>query len=48
MKKYLSLLLALCLTLSLAACGAPQTETLDIFAMDTYMSYLTGNGSPRR
>ena len=45
MKKIVAFLLAGCLALSLTACGAPKTETLDIFAMDTYMS-LVAIGAP--
>ena len=45
MKKLTCLLLACLLALSLTACGAPKTETLDIFAMDTYMSLVAiGDG----
>ena len=46
MKKLLCLLLACLMALSLTACGAPKTETLDIFAMDTYMSLVAvGDGA---
>ncbi len=46
MKKLTCLLLACLLALSLTACGAPKTETLDIFAMDTYMSLVAvGDGA---
>ena len=45
MKRLICLVLACLLALSLAACGAPETETLDIFAMDTYMSLVAiGDG----
>lgn len=45
MKKLTCLLLACLTALSLTACGAPKTETLDIFAMDTYMSLVAiGDG----
>ena len=45
MKKLTCLLLACLLALSLTACGAAKTETLDIFAMDTYMSLVAiGDG----
>ena len=45
MKKLTCLLLACLTALSLAGCGAPKTETLDIFAMDTYMSLVAiGDG----
>ena len=45
MKRLTCLVLACLLALSLAACGAPETETLDIFAMDTYMSLVAiGDG----
>ena len=45
MKKLTCLLLACLTALSLAGCGAPRTETLDIFAMDTYMSLVAiGDG----
>jgi len=37
-KRLICLALALVLALPLMGCGAPKTETLDIFAMDTYMS----------
>ena len=34
------------MVLSLTACGAPKTEALDIFAMDTYMSLVAiGDGA---
>ena len=46
MKKLTCLLLACLLALSLTACGTPKTETLDIFAMDTYMSLVAvGDGA---
>ena len=46
MKRWICLLLAAVLSLSLTACGAPKTETLDIFAMDTYMSLVAvGDGA---
>lgn len=46
MKKLICLLLACLLAFSLTACGAPKTETLDIFAMDTYMSLVAvGDGA---
>lgn len=46
MKKLTCLLLACLMALSLTACGAPKTETLDIFAMDTYMSLVAvGDGA---
>ena len=46
MKKLTCLLLACLTALSLTACGAPKTETLDIFAMDTYMSLVAvGDGA---
>ena len=46
MRKLTCLLLACLLALSLTACGAPKTETLDIFAMDTYMSLVAvGDGA---
>ena len=46
MKRWICLLLAAVLALSLTACGAPKTETLDIFAMDTYMSLVAvGDGA---
>lgn len=46
MKKLTCLLLACLLALSLTACGTPETETLDIFAMDTYMSLVAvGDGA---
>ena len=46
MKRCICLLLAAVLALSLTACGAPKTETLDIFAMDTYMSLVAvGDGA---
>ena len=45
MKKAFCLLLTVLLTLSLTGCGAPKTETLDLFAMDTYMSLVAvGDG----
>ena len=45
MKKLTCLLLCCLMILSLTACGAPKTETLDIFAMDTYMSLVAiGDG----
>lgn len=45
MKKLTCLLLACLTALPLTACGAPKTETLDIFAMDTYMSLVAiGDG----
>lgn len=45
MKKLTCLLLACLTALSLVGCGAPKTETLDIFAMDTYMSLVAiGDG----
>ena len=43
MKRFLSLLTALCLVLSLTAC-APKEETLQIFAMDTVMDMLAVGG----
>ena len=46
MKKLTCLLLCCLMVLSLTACGAPKTETLDIFAMDTYMSLVAiGDGA---
>ena len=46
MRKLTCLLLACLLALSLTACGAPKTETLDIFSMDTYMSLVAvGDGA---
>ena len=46
MKKLTCLLLACLTALSLTACGTPKTETLDIFAMDTYMSLVAvGDGA---
>ena len=46
MKKLTCLLLCCLMVLSLTACGAPRTETLDIFAMDTYMSLVAiGDGA---
>ena len=46
MRKLTCLLLACLLALSLTACGTPKTETLDIFAMDTYMSLVAvGDGA---
>lgn len=47
MRKRLVCLLLSCLTaLSLAGCGTPKTESLDIFAMDTYMSLVAvGDGA---
>ena len=46
MRKLTCLVLACLLALSLTACGAPKTETLDIFAMDTYMSLVAvGDGA---
>ena len=46
MKKLTCLLLACLMALSLTACGTPKTETLDIFAMDTYMSLVAvGDGA---
>ena len=38
MKRLICLLLCGLTLLSLTGCGAPKTETLDIFAMDTYMT----------
>ena len=44
-KRLICLALALVLALPLMGCGAPKTETLDIFAMDTYMSLVAiGDG----
>ena len=46
MRKLTCLLLVCLLALSLTACGAPKTETLDIFSMDTYMSLVAvGDGA---
>ena len=46
MRRLTCLLLACLTALSLTACGAPKTETLDIFAMDTYMSLVAiGDGA---
>ncbi len=46
MKRLICLLLCWLTVLSLTACGAPKTETLDIFAMDTYMSLVAiGDGA---
>ena len=46
MKRFLSLLTALCLVLSLTAC-APKEETLQLFAMDTVMDILAVGGDAR-
>ena len=46
MKRLICLLLCGLTLLSLTGCGAPKTETLDIFAMDTYMSLVAiGDGA---
>lgn len=46
MKRCICLLLTAVLVLSLTACGGSKTETLDIFAMDTYMSLVAvGDGA---
>ena len=46
MKRLICLLLCCLTLLSLTGCGAPKTETLDIFAMDTYMSLVAiGDGA---
>ena len=37
MKRLLCLLLALCMVLSLTACGGEQPESVQLFAMDTVM-----------
>lgn len=45
-KRILCLLLACLLAVGLTGCGAPKTETLSIFAMDTYMSLVAvGDGA---
>ena len=44
MKRLLCLLLALCMVLSLTACGGEQPESVQLFAMDTVMD-LTAYGS---
>ena len=46
MKRFLSLLTALCLVFSLTAC-APKEETLQLFAMDTVMDMLAVGGDAR-
>lgn len=43
MKRLLCLLLALCMVLSLTACGGEQPESIQLFAMDTVMD-LTAYG----
>ena len=43
MKRLLCLLLALCMVLSLTACGGEQPESVQLFAMDTVMD-LTAYG----
>lgn len=46
MKRLICLLLCGLTLLSITGCGAPKTETLDIFAMDTYMSLVAiGDGA---
>ena len=46
MRRLTCLLLCYLMVLSLTACGAPKTEALDIFAMDTYMSLVAiGDGA---
>ena len=43
MKRFACLILAALMALSLAACGTQKSETLELFAMDTYMT-LTAAG----
>ena len=38
MKRFACLILAALMALSLAACGTQKRETLELFAMDTYMT----------
>ena len=46
MRRLTCLLLCCLMVLSLTACGAPKTEALDIFAMDTYVSLVAiGDGA---
>ena len=50
MKRLLCLLLALCMVLSLTACGGEQPESIQLFAMDTVMDLtclLYTSPSPR-
>ena len=40
MKRLLCLLLALCMVLSLTACGGEQPESVQLFAMDLFRGLL--------
>ena len=46
MKRFACLILAALMALSLAACGTQKRETLELFAMDTYMTFVAiGDGA---
>ena len=46
MKRFACLILAALMALSLAACGTQKCETLELFAMDTYMTFVAiGDGA---
>ena len=46
MKRFACLILVALMALSLAACGTQKRETLELFAMDTYMTFVAiGDGA---